>query len=63
VAFLGYYWLLKRAKAITVSQIAFITPAIALILGYFLKSEIFTILMAFGAVMILAGVFLVIRQR
>lgn len=62
VAFLGYYWLLKRLRAIIVSQIGFITPIIALILGYFFMSERLSFPAGIGSLLILAGVFLVVRR-
>ena len=62
VAFLGYYWLLKRLRAIIVSQIGFITPIIALILGYFFMSERLSFRAGIGSLLILAGVFLVVRR-
>lgn len=62
IAFLGYYWLLKRIRAIIVSQIAFITPIIAVILGYFAYSEIFNPYSALGAGLILIGVVLVAKR-
>jgi drug/metabolite transporter (DMT)-like permease len=62
VAFLGYYWLLRRIKVIILSQIAFITPLIAILLGIFVRSESFSGYVAIGSAMILTGVFLVIRK-
>ncbi len=62
VAFLGYYWLLQRMKAITVSQISFVTPLIAVFLGFIFLSESFTFLIATGSTLILAGVTLVARE-
>jgi len=62
VAFLGYYWLLKRLRAIIVSQIGFITPIIALMLGYFFMSERLSFRAGIGSLLILAGVFLVVRR-
>lgn len=62
VAFLGYYWLLKRAKAITVSQIAIVTPLIAVVLGFLFLSETFSPYSAIGAGLILTGVLIVIRR-
>jgi drug/metabolite transporter (DMT)-like permease len=62
VAFLGYYWLLQRMKAITVSQISFVTPLIAVFLGFIFLSESFTFLIAIGSTLILAGVTLVARE-
>jgi len=60
VAFLGYYWLLKRTTAIAVSQITIITPLIAVILGYIFLSERFDLHSAIGAGLILTGVTIVL---
>jgi drug/metabolite transporter (DMT)-like permease len=61
VAFLGYYHLLQKMKAISVSLISFIIPVIAVLLGYIFLSESLTVAFAFGAAMILIGVALVLR--
>ncbi len=61
VAFLGYYWLLQKMKAISVSLISYIIPIIAVILGYIFLSESLTMMTAFGGAMILTGVALVMR--
>ncbi len=63
VAFLGYYWLLKKTRAIVVSQITIVTPLIAVILGYIFLSESFSPFSAVGGALILAGVVIVIRQQ
>ena len=57
-----YYWLLKRARVTVVSLIAFITPLVAILIGVIAAHEIFTPLIVTGAVMILSGVFLVVRK-
>jgi drug/metabolite transporter (DMT)-like permease len=62
VAFWGYYWLLRRIKIMILSQIAFITPLIAIILGVLIRSESFSGFDIIGSAMILTGVFLVIRK-
>jgi len=62
VAFTGYFWLLKKIRTISLSMIAFITPVIAIILGYFLREETFSAFTATGSVLILAGVVLVIKK-
>jgi drug/metabolite transporter (DMT)-like permease len=62
IAFVGYYWLLSHTKAITVSLIAFFTPVIAILIGI-LFGESLAIRTVAGAVMILAGVVLVMRRR
>lgn len=62
IAFLGYYNLLKKIPAIKVSQITYITPVIAVILGYLILSERFTLSAALGAILVLFGVMLVVRR-
>ncbi len=62
LAFTGYYWLLKKIKVISLSLIAFITPIIAIGLGYFLMSETFSAFTAFGSVPILSGIILVTKK-
>jgi drug/metabolite transporter (DMT)-like permease len=62
IAFLGYYWLLKKLRAIAVAQIAFIMPVIAIILGYLFLSEVLSVLAVISSVLILLGVMLVLRK-
>lgn len=62
VAFSGYYWLLKKITVISLSLIAFITPIIAIALGYFLLSETLSAFTAFGSVLILGGIILVMKK-
>jgi len=62
VTFLGYYWLLRRIKLTTVSLIAFITPLVAIFIGVVLADEQMTPLIVLGTVLILSGVFLVLRR-
>ena len=62
VTFLGYYWLLARARAVTVSLIAFITPLVAIFIGVAFFDESLSLRIALGAVLILSGVLLVERR-
>jgi len=62
IAFLGYYWLLARTRAVTVSLIAFITPLVAIFIGVLFFSESLPLLIAFGTVLILSGILLVERR-
>lgn len=56
ITFTSYYWLLKRVSVVVLSLIAFITPIIALILGWiFLNEELSTRHLA-GSFMVLLGV-------
>jgi len=61
-AFAGYFWLLKRMPALTLSLIAFITPIVAIILGCIVLDETFSIQDYIGTVLVLGGVMLA-RQR
>jgi drug/metabolite transporter (DMT)-like permease len=62
VTFSLYYWLLKKARVTVVSLVAFITPLVAILIGVIAAHEILTPLIVTGAVMILSGVFLVVRK-
>ena len=62
VAFLGYYWLLKRTGAVTVSLIAFVTPLVAIVIGTVFGDEQMTALTIAGTVLVLSGIVLVIRR-
>ena len=57
ITFTSFYWLLKRVNVVIVSLIAFITPIVALILGYFVYSEQLSTQHFVGAAMVLTGVF------
>ena len=62
IAFLGYYWLLKKMEAIKVAQIAFITPFVAFALGYFVRYETFNLFTIIGSLLIIIGVIMVVRK-
>jgi drug/metabolite transporter (DMT)-like permease len=62
VAFLGYYWLLKRTTVVVVSLIAFITPLVAIIIGVILFDESMTGMVIAGSAMILSGIVAVVRK-
>jgi drug/metabolite transporter (DMT)-like permease len=55
ITFTSYYWLLKKVNIIIVSLITFITPVIALILGWFVYSEELSLHQLLGCIMVLAG--------
>jgi drug/metabolite transporter (DMT)-like permease len=55
ITFTSYYWLLKRVNIIIVSLITFITPVIALFLGWFLYKEELTLHQGAGCVLVLFG--------
>jgi len=60
-AFVGLYWLLKRATATNTSLLAFITPIVALILGWLVLGETLTLNLSAGTALILAGVYFTVR--
>lgn len=55
VTFTSYYWLLKRVSVIILSLIAFITPIIAVILGWIFLGETLAPRHLVGGVMVLSG--------
>jgi len=63
IAFLGYYWLLNRIPVIIASLIAFITPVLAIVLGYLFRTETFSMETALGTCLVLIGVILVTVKK
>lgn len=57
VTFTSFYWLIKHVNVIILSLIAFITPVVALILGYFIFDEVLSTRHFVGVALVLAGVF------
>lgn len=57
VTFTSFYWLIKRVNLVILSLVAFITPIVALILGYFLYNEVLSTRHFIGAALVLTGVF------
>jgi drug/metabolite transporter (DMT)-like permease len=57
VAFVAYYWLHHRTRAVVVSLIAFITPLVGVFIGVGLYNEAFTALTIVGTALILAAWF------
>src|SRR5690606_18615447 len=55
VTFTGYYWLMKRLNIVILSFIAFITPVLALLLGWIFMSETLSVLDLAGCLFVLAG--------
>lgn len=55
VTFTSFYWLMKRINVVILSLIAFITPVVALILGWVFYNEILTIHHLIGSVFVLIG--------
>jgi putative membrane protein PagO len=56
VTFTSYYWLLKRINLVILSLIAFITPIVALILGFLLYDEQLSARHFIGSTFVLLGV-------
>ncbi len=63
VTFSLYFWLLRHTAASRMSLIAYVTPAIALLLGGLVGREPITAFTLSGCALILAGVALVVRGR
>lgn len=55
LTFTSYYWLLKRVSVVLLSLIAFITPIIALIIGWLLFDEKLSMRVMFGSILVLTG--------
>ncbi|OGC81084.1 MAG: hypothetical protein A2W07_03540 [candidate division Zixibacteria bacterium RBG_16_43_9] len=60
-AFMSYYWLLKRIEVTKLSLIAFITPIVALILGWLVLGESISGYLISGTVLVIIGIWLVTR--
>lgn len=56
VTFTSFYWLIKHINIVILSLIAFITPVVALILGYFLYNEVLSTRHFIGSALVLTGV-------
>lgn len=56
ITFTGFYWLIKRMNIVILSLIAFITPIVALILGYFIYNEELSANHFIGTALVLTGV-------
>jgi len=57
VTFTSFYWLIKRVNLVILSLLAFITPIVALVLGYFLYNEVLSTRHFIGSALVLTGVF------
>lgn len=56
--FTTYYWLLQRINVVILSLSAFITPIVALLLGWIVLGEVFSTSDLAGASLVLAGIIL-----
>ncbi len=57
-----YFWLLRYAAANHLSLIAYVTPAVAIFLGWAVGGEAVGVSTLAGTGLILAGVYLVVRK-
>jgi drug/metabolite transporter (DMT)-like permease len=55
VTFTSFYWLLKRVNIVMLSLMAFITPIIALILGWLIFNEQLSTRHFWGSIIVLTG--------
>jgi drug/metabolite transporter (DMT)-like permease len=55
VTFTSYYWLLKRVNVILLSLTAFITPIVALVIGWLAYNEQLTTNKFWGSILVLTG--------
>jgi drug/metabolite transporter (DMT)-like permease len=60
--FWGYFYILARINVVKLSLIGFLTPVIALCLGWLVLDESITIRFAGGAVLVLAGIWFASRE-
>jgi drug/metabolite transporter (DMT)-like permease len=63
VTFGLYFWLLRYSPAHHLSLIAYVTPAVALLLGWLFRGETVGLDTVLGSLCILGGVYLVLRGR
>ncbi len=56
VTFSGYFWLLRHVEVSRLNLLAYLTPLVALALGYVAAGEVLTPRMAAGAALVLVGV-------
>jgi drug/metabolite transporter (DMT)-like permease len=57
VTFTSFYWLIKKINIVILSLIAFMTPIVALILGFFFYNEELSLRYFIGTALVLTGVF------
>jgi drug/metabolite transporter (DMT)-like permease len=55
VTFTSFYWLMKKINVVLLSLIAFITPIVALILGWIIYKETLTTQHLIGSILVLIG--------
>jgi drug/metabolite transporter (DMT)-like permease len=57
ITFTSFYWLIKKINIVILSLVAFITPIVALILGYFFYNEELSERHFIGTALVLTGIF------
>ncbi len=62
LTFTLYFWVLRQASAVSLSLIAYVTPAIALVLGVFVGDEQVTVWTGVGLAFILLGCGVVLQR-
>jgi len=62
VSFVTYYELLRSTSAVTMAYVALITPVVAIILGWIIFSEQFTLYSWLGSGIVLLGTWMVLRN-
>src|SRR5262249_46621014 len=62
VAFTAYVWLLKRCPATVVATHTYVNPVVAVLLGWALAGEAFTLRGLFGAAAVVVAIVLVGRN-
>lgn len=63
LTFTSYYWLLKRVSVVLLSLVAFITPIVALLIGWILFDEKLSNRVLFGSLLVLIGILIANLRR
>ena len=62
LGFTAFVWLLARMPATRVASHAYVNPVVAVALGYFVAGEAVTLRTLIGSVLVIASVFLILRN-
>jgi drug/metabolite transporter (DMT)-like permease len=62
LAFVGWYWLFTKTTATNSSLVLFVTPIVALVLGWLILQEGVEAIIALGTFLILSGVYVTVKQ-
>jgi drug/metabolite transporter (DMT)-like permease len=63
VAFTAFIWLLARMSATKVASHAYVNPLVAVALGYFAAGEVITPRTVLAAALVIASVFLILKNE